>query len=221
MSLASPKAAVPTVVLQHLSGTGLVPVRRDQLLCVWERHRKYWGGLRGRSNKPFIFRQNSSDVSLFRNHIQMLKLNIWASPLCFVFVPQAWCSLWNHLLRSYHLVHQPPLTSGRGSAFPLMCWEGLGKVTIAEPPCWPHQPAPAPPHGLLCCNVNPIPHHYSNVSQASAPQAPSLGSRECGSMVTKTWKQPFHVLDEMRAFPRRAEGLAEGLHSPWESGWQL
>lgn len=48
----------------------------------------------------------------------MLKLNIWASPLCFVYAPQVRRSLWSHLLRCYHLVHQPPLTSGRGSHIP-------------------------------------------------------------------------------------------------------
>ena len=45
----------------------------------------------------------------------MLKLNIWASPLCFVYATQMRHRLWSHLLRCYHLVHQLPLTSGQGS----------------------------------------------------------------------------------------------------------
>ena len=57
----------------------------------------------------------------------MLKLNIWASPLCFVYTPQAPCSLWSHLPRCYHLIHQPPLTSVPGSHIPSSVLGRAGK----------------------------------------------------------------------------------------------
>lgn len=142
----------------------------------------------------------------------MLKLNIWASPLCFVCVPQAWCSLWNHLLRSYHLVHQPPLTSGRGSHIPSNVLGRAGKshdcrtsllVTLSLPLLHPTG-CSAAATGEMCL-------------RASAPQAfGPLPGQQGGSMFTKAWKQSFHVLDEMRAFHflRRAEWLTESLHRP-------
>lgn len=58
----------------------------------------------------------------------MLKLNIWASPLCFVYTPQVRCRLWSHLPRCYHLVHQPPFTSGRGSHIPFSMLGRAGKI---------------------------------------------------------------------------------------------
>lgn len=57
----------------------------------------------------------------------MLTLNIWASPLCFVYAPQRRCSLWSHLQRFYHLIHQPPLTSARGSLIPSSVQGRAGK----------------------------------------------------------------------------------------------
>lgn len=149
----------------------------------------------------------------------MLKLNIWASPLCFVCVPQAWCSLWNHLLRSYHLVHQLPLTSGRGSHIPSKMLGRAGKSHNCRARCWLHSACP-----LLHPTDYSVAATGEMCLRASAPQAfgPFPG-QQCGNVFSKTWKQSFHVLDEMKAFhsPRRTEGLTEDLHRPWGSDGQI
>lgn len=84
----------------------------------------------------------------------MLKLNIWASPLCFVYAPQARRSLWNHLPRCYHLVHQLPLTSGWGSHVPSKVLGRAGKsrdfgapllATLCLPPASTSRAALQPP----------------------------------------------------------------------------
>lgn len=100
----------------------------------------------------------------------MLKLNIWASPPCFVYTPQARRSLWSHLPRCYHLVHQPSLTSGWGSHVPSNVLGRAGKSWDFELHCWPRSACPLhPPHRLLCSC------HWCNESEGLS-RTGSLGS---------------------------------------------
>lgn len=143
----------------------------------------------------------------------MLKLNIWASPLCFAYAPQAQCSLWSHLLRCYHLIHQPPLTSGQGSHITSNVLGRAGKsrdfrARLLVMLC------------LLPASTSQTALQLPLVQRVRGPQLhrrfDPFPGQQCGNTFGATLNQSFHVLEKMSGLhvPRRVGGLAQ----PWTSG---
>lgn len=187
--------------------------------CLGETQ-KISGRATGKVKQSIYFQAEWSDVSsvpLFRNHIQMLKLNIWASPLCFVSAPpRAVQSLEPSAeMLSPHSSAAPHLRLGLPHF--LQCagkgWGELGSWSSAT-----GHAAPAPCAHRIGCSAAAAGAASPRASGAPA-LGPSLGQPR-GNTFGTNLNQSFYVLEKMRALhvPRSigggGVGAVEGSHSP-------